>query len=84
MQWISAAAGCTNYAGVATTALSVSRFPTSNEETRLRLDGSETKVGPAVLVLRPINPYTFEIVTRRNRPSWSSDRSRGSSFPAMA
>jgi hypothetical protein len=36
---------------------------TSKEETTLRLDGTETTVGPAVLVLRPIDPYTFEIVS---------------------
>jgi hypothetical protein len=36
---------------------------TSKEETSLRLDGTEAKMGPAVLVLRPMNPYTFEIVS---------------------
>jgi hypothetical protein len=36
---------------------------TSKDDTSLRLDGTETKVGPAVLVLRPIDAYTFEIVS---------------------
>ena len=46
-----------------TTVETAGKTLTAKDDTNLSLDGTEIRIGPAVLVVRPIGPYSFEIVS---------------------